>query len=81
MQHPVQQQLQQHEFQKTDLSVQAPSSSDNDKLEVATAVRQSMRELSEAVSEEDKVMNMPLKVIASDANGSMSSVNSCKTYK
>jgi hypothetical protein len=43
-------------FQKTGLSVQAPSSSDNDKLKVATAVRQIMRELSEAVSEEDKAM-------------------------
>jgi hypothetical protein len=57
-----------------------------------------MRELSEAVSEEDKVMmvtmmvhdlrnevaarvHMPLKVIAFDANGSMSSVNSKLTYR
>jgi hypothetical protein len=51
VQHPVQQHLSQQELQKTGLSVQAPSSSDNDKLKVATVVRQIMRELSEAVSE------------------------------
>jgi hypothetical protein len=56
VQHPVQQHLPQEELQKTGLSVQSPSSSDNDKLKVATAVRQIMRELSEAVSEEEKVM-------------------------
>jgi regulator of sirC expression with transglutaminase-like and TPR domain len=44
------------EFQKTGLSVQAPSSSDSDRLKVATLVRQIMKELSEAVPEEDKIM-------------------------
>jgi hypothetical protein len=35
---------------KAGLSVQFPSSSDNDELKVATVVRQTMKELSEAVS-------------------------------
>jgi hypothetical protein len=63
VQHPVQQQLPQQEFQKTGLSVQAPSSSDSDKLKVAAAVRQIMRERSEAVSEEDKVMIVTIMVL------------------
>jgi type IV pilus biogenesis protein CpaD/CtpE len=46
--------LPQREFQKTGLSVQAPSSSSNDTA--ATAVHQIMRELSKAVSEENRVM-------------------------
>jgi hypothetical protein len=50
-------------FQKTGLSVQSPSSSDNDKLKVATVVRQTMKELSEAVSEEDKVMIITMMVL------------------
>jgi hypothetical protein len=62
VQHPVQQHLPQQEFQKAGLSVQAPSSSDNDKLKVATVVRQTMKELSEAVSEEDKVMIVTMMV-------------------
>jgi hypothetical protein len=41
-------------FQKTGLSVQAPSLSDN--YTVATIVHQIMTELSKAVSEEDRVM-------------------------
>jgi hypothetical protein len=49
-----QQYLPQKEFQKTGLSVQAPSSSSNDT--VATVVHQIMTELSKAVSEEDRVM-------------------------
>jgi hypothetical protein len=44
VQHPVQQHLTQQEIHKTGLSVQSPSSSDNDNLKVATAVRQSMKE-------------------------------------
>jgi hypothetical protein len=46
----------QREIQRTGLSVQAPSSSDNNTLKDATVVQQIMRELSEAVSEEDKIM-------------------------
>jgi hypothetical protein len=42
------------EFQKTGLSVQAPSSSDSDA--VATVVQQIMIELSEVVSKEDRIM-------------------------
>jgi hypothetical protein len=49
-----QQYLPQKEFQKTGLSVQAPSLSNNDT--VATAVHQIMSKLTKAVSEEDKVM-------------------------
>jgi hypothetical protein len=41
-------------FQKTDLSVQAPSSSNNDTI--ATVVHQIMTKLIKAVSEEDRVM-------------------------
>jgi hypothetical protein len=61
--HPVQQNLPRQENQKTGLSVQAPSSSDNDKLKVATVVRQIMRELSEDVSEEDKLMVIAIMVL------------------
>jgi hypothetical protein len=43
-------------FQKTGLSVQASISTNNETLEIATVVQQVMTELSEAVSEEDKVM-------------------------
>jgi hypothetical protein len=49
----MQQHLPQQEIQRTDLSVQAPRTSNNDK--VATAVHQIMTNLSEAVSEEDKI--------------------------
>jgi hypothetical protein len=52
--HPVQQYLLQKEFQKTDLSVRAPSSSNSDT--VATVVHQIMTELNKAVSEEDRVV-------------------------
>jgi hypothetical protein len=52
----VQQHLPQQEFQKTGLSAQALSSSDSDALKVATAVRQIMKELSEAVSEEGRAV-------------------------
>jgi hypothetical protein len=49
--HQVQQNLPQKEFQKRVLSVQAPSSSNNDT--VATAAHQVMTELSEAVSQKE----------------------------
>jgi hypothetical protein len=45
----------QQEIQKTGLSVQTPSSS-NDDMTVATVVQHVMTELSEAVSDEDKIM-------------------------
>jgi hypothetical protein len=63
VQHPVQQHLPQQEFQKTGLSVQSPSSSYNDKLKAATVVRQIMKGLNEAVSEEDKVMIVTMMVL------------------
>jgi hypothetical protein len=50
----MQQYLPQQEFQKTGLSVQAPSLSNSDT--VATVVHPIMTELSGAVSEEDRVM-------------------------
>jgi hypothetical protein len=50
----VQQYLPQQEFQKTGLSVLAPSSSNNDN--VATVVHQIIKELSEAASEKDRTM-------------------------
>jgi hypothetical protein len=51
--HPVQQYQSQHEFQKPDLSVQTPRSSNNT---VATVVHQIMSELSVTVSEKNRVM-------------------------
>jgi hypothetical protein len=63
VQHPVQQHVAQQEFQKMGLSVQSPNSSNNDKLKVATVVRQIMKELSEAVLEEDKVMIVTMLVL------------------
>jgi hypothetical protein len=52
----MQQHLPQQEIQKTGLSVQVPSPSDNDTLKVVTVVRQIMTELSGNVSGKDKVM-------------------------
>jgi hypothetical protein len=50
-------QQQQQEIQKTGLSVlQSPSLTNIETLKVATVVQQIMTELSEAVSEEDKIM-------------------------
>jgi hypothetical protein len=49
LRHPVQQHLPQQEIQKTGLSVQASSSTNNDMLKVATVVQQIMTELSETV--------------------------------
>jgi hypothetical protein len=63
VQHPVQQHLPQQEIQKTGLSVQAPSSFDSDKLKVAIVVQQIKKELSEAVSEEGKVMIVTMMVL------------------
>jgi type IV pilus biogenesis protein CpaD/CtpE len=62
VQHRVQQHLPQQEIQKASLSVQAPSSCGNDKLQAATVVRQIMRELSEGVSE-DRVMIVTMMVL------------------
>jgi hypothetical protein len=63
VQHPVQQHLPQQEFQKTGLTVQAASSSDDDNLKVASVVRHIMKELNEAVSEEDKVIIVIMMVL------------------
>jgi hypothetical protein len=49
LQHPAQQHLQQQEIQRTGLSVQTPSSSNNDTLKGSTVVQQIMTQLSEAV--------------------------------
>jgi hypothetical protein len=54
----VQQYLPQQEFQKTGLSLQVPSSSNSDTLKVATVVHPIMTELSEAVSEKDKIITV-----------------------
>jgi hypothetical protein len=50
----MQQYLPQQEFQQTGLSVQAPSSSNNSTI--ATVVHLIMTELSEAASQEDRIM-------------------------
>jgi hypothetical protein len=55
MRHPAQQHLPQQEIQKRALSVQAPSSSNSDVIKVATLVQQIRTELSEAVTEKDKM--------------------------
>jgi hypothetical protein len=52
----VQQHLPQQEVQKRGLLVQAASSTNGGTLKVGTAVSQIMTELSEAVSEEEKIM-------------------------
>jgi hypothetical protein len=54
----MQQHLPQQEIQRTGLSVQAPSSTNNDTLKAAIIVRRIITELtiSEAVSEKDKIM-------------------------
>jgi hypothetical protein len=54
----VQRHLPQQEIEKIGLSVQAPSSSNSDKLKVATVMQQIMTELSEPVSEEDKIIKI-----------------------
>jgi hypothetical protein len=52
----VQQHLAQQEIERTGLSVQAPSSADNDTLKVVTLVQQIITEVSTAVSENEKIM-------------------------
>jgi hypothetical protein len=52
----VQKRVPQQEIQGTGLSVQAPSSTNNDTLKTATAMQQIITELSEAVSEKGKIM-------------------------
>jgi hypothetical protein len=52
----LQQHLPQQEIQKTSLTVQASSSSNNDMLKVAIVVQQIITDLSEDVSEKDKIM-------------------------
>jgi hypothetical protein len=54
--HPAQQHLPQQEIQRTGPSVQAPSSTNNDTLNIATVVQQMIIELSEAVSEKEKIL-------------------------
>jgi hypothetical protein len=54
--HPVQQHLQQQDIQETGLSVQAPSSYNNDTLKIAAEVQEIMTELSGAVSEKGKII-------------------------
>jgi hypothetical protein len=51
---PVQQHLPREEIQRIDLSVQAPSST-NDTSKIATLVQHIMTELTEAVSENGKI--------------------------
>jgi hypothetical protein len=52
----VQQHQPQQEIQRTGLSVQAPSSANNGMLNIVTVVQLIITELSEAVSEKDKIM-------------------------
>jgi hypothetical protein len=59
----VQQHLPQQEIQRTGLPVQAPSSANNDTLNVATVVQQIITELSEAVTEKDKIMAITKSVL------------------
>jgi hypothetical protein len=55
---PVQQHLPQQEIQRTGLSLQVPTSTNNDTSKIATVLPQNMTELSEAVSDIDKLMNI-----------------------
>jgi hypothetical protein len=52
----VQQHLPRREIRKTGLSVQAPSSINNDTLKVVSVVQQIITELIEAASEKDNIM-------------------------
>jgi hypothetical protein len=56
VEHPMQQYLPQQEMKITGLSVQATSLFPSDMLKVATVVQQNMTELSETLSEKDKIM-------------------------
>jgi hypothetical protein len=59
----VQQYLSQQEIQHTGFSVQALSSSNSDTLNIVTVVQQIMTELSEAVSEKDRIMGITKMVL------------------
>jgi hypothetical protein len=59
--HPVQQHLWQKKIYKTGLSLQDANSSNSDRLNVTTEVQQIMTDLSEAVSDEDKIMVITIK--------------------
>jgi hypothetical protein len=48
--------VQQQEIQRTGLSVQAPSSTNNDTLKITIVMQQLMTDLSQDVSEKDKIM-------------------------
>jgi hypothetical protein len=52
----VQQHLPQQEIQRTGLSVETSSSTNSDTLKATTVVQQIMRELSESVSEKEKIL-------------------------
>jgi hypothetical protein len=52
----VQQHLLEHEIQKTGLAARASSSTNSDTLQIATLLQQIITELSEAVSEKDKII-------------------------
>jgi Na+/phosphate symporter len=64
----VQQHLPQQEIQRTGLPVQVLSSTANDTLNIPTIVQQIMTELSEAVSEKDKIMSVT-KMVLTQQNG------------
>jgi hypothetical protein len=53
---PLQQHLPQQEIQRTGLSVEAPSSTNNDTLIAVIIVQQILTEFGEAESEKDKIM-------------------------
>jgi hypothetical protein len=55
VQHPVQQHLPQQEIQKTGLSVQAPSSINNETLKIVSVVQHITTELNIAVSEKENI--------------------------
>jgi hypothetical protein len=52
----VQEHLPQQEIQRTGLSVQAPSSTNNDMLKIAIVLQQIITEFSKTVSEKDKIL-------------------------
>jgi hypothetical protein len=52
----MQQHLPQYGIQRAGLSVQAPSPTNNNMLKIATVRQQIFTELSEAVTEKDKIM-------------------------
>jgi hypothetical protein len=60
---PLQQHLPQQIIQRTGLPVQAHSSTNSDTLKIATVVQQIMTELSEALSEKDRIMIITIMVL------------------